>query len=194
MSDSRYVHYLMRTIGREPTHAMLVNLKRTTTIPWLADCRRIIEQLDDAAQHSVVRFVMASGVPRQQAMTVIETVLLYGKAGGRREAARALGDFQGTQANTLAMRALADPDPQVQANIVPQLRGRGIPGVLPNLLELVESPYAAVRNGKAGEPLGVLRSLTSWPPSKCSMRMSAAVRACSSRRLIRRASCCSTTN
>ena len=43
------------------------------------------------------------------------------------------------------MSALADPDPQVQANIIPQLRGRGIPGVLPSLLELVESPYAVVR-------------------------------------------------
>ena len=43
------------------------------------------------------------------------------------------------------MQALADPDPQVQANIIPQLRGRGIPGVLPSLLELVESPYAVVR-------------------------------------------------
>jgi HEAT repeat protein len=51
----------------------------------------------------------------------------------------------GSEANALAMRALADPDPQVQANIIPQLRGRGIPGVLPNLLEFVESPYAVVR-------------------------------------------------
>ena len=43
------------------------------------------------------------------------------------------------------MKALADPDPQVQANIIPQLRGRGIPGVLPSLMDLVESPYAVVR-------------------------------------------------
>ena len=43
------------------------------------------------------------------------------------------------------MSALADPDPQVQANVIPQLRGRGIPGVLPSLMELVESPYTVVR-------------------------------------------------
>jgi HEAT repeat protein len=145
-SDSRFVHYLMRKIGREPNAAMAANLKRITAIPWLADCRRIIDQLDDAGQHSAIRFVMASGIPRQQAFTVIETVLLNGKPGGRREAARALGDFPGSEANNLAMRALADPDPQVQANLIPQLRGRGIPGVLPNLLALIESPYAAVRN------------------------------------------------
>ena len=144
-SDSRFVHYLMRKIGRDPTAVMAANLKRITAIPWLADCRRIIDQLDDAGQHSAVRFVMASGVPRQQAFAVIETILLNGKPGGRREAARALADFPGSEANNLAMRALADPDPQVQANIIPQLRGRGIPGVLQNLLVLVESPYAGVR-------------------------------------------------
>jgi len=42
--------------------------------------------------------------------------------------------------------ALDDPDPQVQANAIPQLRGRGIPGVLPRLIEMVDSPYAVVRN------------------------------------------------
>ena len=135
----------MRKIGREPTPAMAVNLKKMTSISWLGDCRRIMDQIDDAGQHSAVRFVMASGVPRQQALGLVETILLHGKPGGRREAARALGEFQGTDANALAMSALADPDPQVQANIIPQLRGRGIPGVLPSLLELVESPYAVVR-------------------------------------------------
>jgi len=144
-SDSRFVHYLMRKIGREPTPAMASNLKKVTSISWLSDCRRIIDQIDDAGQHSAVRFVMASGIPRQHALGLVETVLLHGKPGGRREAARALGALQGADANAMAMSALADPDPQVQANIIPQLRGRGIPGVLPSLLELVESPYAVVR-------------------------------------------------
>jgi HEAT repeat protein len=144
-SDTRFVHYLMRKIGREPSNVVAANLKRITSIPWLADCRRVVDHLDDAGQHSAIRFVIASGVPRQQAFTVIEAVLMNGKPGGRREAARALADFPGTDANNLAMKALADPDPQVQANIIPQLRGRGIPGVLQNLLVLIESPYTVVR-------------------------------------------------
>ena len=144
-NDARFVHYLMRKIGHEPTAAMALNLKKLTSISWLSDSRRIMDQIDDAGQHSAVRFVMASGVPRQQTLGLIETILLHGKPGGRREAARALGEFQGTDANALAMSAMADPDPQVQANLIPQLRGRGIPGVLPSLLELVDSPYAVVR-------------------------------------------------
>ncbi len=145
-SDSRFVHCLMRKIGHEPAHAMAANLKKVTSISWLGDCRRIMDQIDDAGQHSAVRFVVASGIPRPQAQGLIEMILLYGKPGGRREAARALSEFQGVEANNLAMNALNDPDPQVQANIIPQLRGRGIPGVLPSLLELLESPYAVIRN------------------------------------------------
>jgi HEAT repeat protein len=49
-------------------------------------------------------------------------------------------------ANALAMRALQDPDPDVQAKIVPQLRHRGIPGAVGRLIELLESPHAVVRN------------------------------------------------
>ena len=91
---------------------------------------------------------MASGVPRAQVLGLIENILLHGKPGGRREAARALADFQGAEANALAMKGLADPDPQVQANIIPQLRGRGIPGVLPGLMEHVDSPYAVGRRAR----------------------------------------------
>ena len=43
------------------------------------------------------------------------------------------------------MAALKDPDPHVQAHIASQLRGRGIPGALPTLLEMVDSRHAVVR-------------------------------------------------
>ena len=70
---------------------------------------------------------------------------MHGKGGGRREAARALAAFPGAAANALAMKFLYDPDPHVQAAIVGQLRGRGIPGILPELVKMVDSPHAVVR-------------------------------------------------
>ncbi len=143
--DARFVHYLMRKIGREPTTVIANNLKKVTSIAWLSDCRRLMEQLDDAGQHAAVRFTMVSAVPRPHAFKLIESMLLHGKPEGRREAARALAEFQNADANILAMRTLADPDPQVQANIIAQLRGRGIPGIVPSLLEMVESSHPTVR-------------------------------------------------
>ena len=144
-SDAKFIHYLLRRIGREPSATVAQNLKRVESICWLHGGERLLDQLDDAGQHAIVRLVMTTDIPRPQAFATIEHLLLCGKPGGRREAARALAEFKGADANALAMRALGDPDPQVQANVVPQLRGRGIPGILPALLELVESPYEVVR-------------------------------------------------
>jgi HEAT repeat protein len=144
-SDDRFLHYLLKRIGREPSPTVAQNLKRLQSVVWIGDTGRLLGQIDDAGQHAIVRLAMTAGIPRQQAMAVIEQVLLQGKPGGRREAARALAAFHGADANALAMRALADPDPQVQANLALQLRGRGIPGVLTILLQMIESPHDVVR-------------------------------------------------
>lgn len=143
--DARFVHHLLKKIGREPSATVAQNLKRVESISWFADLTKLLDQIDDAGQHAIVRLAITAAIPRQQAFAAIECTLLHGKPGGRREAARMLAEFRGADANALAMQALPDPDPQVQAFIVAQLRSRGIPGILPSLLELVESPYEAVR-------------------------------------------------
>ena len=143
--DLKFIEYLLRKIGREPSPAAAQNLKRLESIVWLRSGQRQWRQLDDAAQHALVRLLMASGTPRQQALAVIEDVLRHGRGGGRREAAHALAEFAGAEAGALAMKYLHDPDPHVQAHVVGQLRGRGIPGILPVLVEMVDSPHAVVR-------------------------------------------------
>jgi HEAT repeat protein len=144
-SDLKFVRYFLRKIGREPAAAVGQNLKRITAVSWLRLGGMFLDQLDAAAQHGVVRLVMHSGVPRLPAFSALEHILLHGKPAGRREAARALAEFHGADANVLALKALDDPDAQVQANILAHLRRRGIPGALPRLLEMVDSRHAAVR-------------------------------------------------
>jgi HEAT repeat protein len=89
---------------------------------------------------------MGSGIPRAQAFSLIEYLLQHGKSGGRRAAAEALDQFRGADANLLALQALDDKDPEVQAKILAQLRGRGIPGALARLVEVIDSPHEIVRN------------------------------------------------
>jgi len=143
--DLNFIQYLLRKIGHEPSPAVAQNLKRMDSIAWLRKGQTLWRQLDDAAQHAVVRLLMASNIPRQQALATIEAVLAHGRSGGRREAARALADFPGAEANALALKMLNDADPHVQAHVVSQLRGRGIPGILHGLVEMVDSPHAVVR-------------------------------------------------
>jgi HEAT repeat protein len=144
-SDIVFFRLLLRKFGCDVADPVRQNVKKIETFSWLHRGGRIVDQLDDEAQQNLVRLLMASGVPHHQAFGTVEWILTQGKPAGRREAAAALADFPGADANTLALRALDDPDPQVQANIVQQVRGRGIPGVLPRLLELLDSPHAVVR-------------------------------------------------
>jgi hypothetical protein len=144
-SDERFVQYLLRKIGREPAAMVTQNLKRIEAIPWLREDDQLLDRLDDAGQHGVVRLAMCSGIPRSEAFALVKHLLRHGRPGGRREAADALTQFAGTEANQLALSALDDPDPQVQANAVGQLRSRNIPGVLARLIEMVDSPHEVVR-------------------------------------------------
>jgi len=143
--DLAFVRHLLRKIGREPSPTVRQNLKRITSIVWLRNVDSFLDQFDDGVQYGAVQLVMASGVPRTQAFGLLEYMLRRGRPGGRRAAAEALAEFHGAEANALALAALDDPEPGVQAAVVLQLRRRGLPGVLSRLVELLESPHHVVR-------------------------------------------------
>jgi HEAT repeat protein len=143
--DAPFVRYLLRKIGREPSPVVRQNLKRITAIAWLRNLDDNLESLDDGGQHALVRLVMASGIPRQQAFATIAQLMSGGSSGGRRAAAEALEEFNGGEANSLALAALDDADPHVQAAVLGHIRRRGIPGMLSRLIDLLESPHLMVR-------------------------------------------------
>ena len=144
-SDLELVEYLLRKIGRQPSAAVAQNRKRIESFAWVRGGGAALDQLDDLAQHAAVRLVTASSLPRDQAFGVIAYLVRQGKPSGRRAAAEALAAFHGAAANDLALEALDDPDPEVQAKLLPQLRQRGIPGALNRLVEMLDSPHGAVR-------------------------------------------------
>ncbi len=145
-TDLRFVQHLLAKLGADPSPPAMQNLKKVQAVGWLHEGVAFLNQLDETGQHGVVRLVMNSGIPRLQAFTVIQQLLLHGKPGGRRAAALALAEFSGADANAFAVRVLDDPDPHVQASVVRQLRRRGIPGVLARMVELLDSPHAEVRS------------------------------------------------
>ncbi len=151
--DLKFVQHLLRKIGFEPSAAAAQNLKRLDNIAWVRHDDQLINSLDEAEQHSLVQMVMASGIKRLDVFKTIEHLLRYGKPGGRRAAAQALARFNGAEANALAVEALEDTDPQVQAAILAQVRQRGIPGALLRLVEFSNSPHEIVRQA-ARDSLG----------------------------------------
>jgi hypothetical protein len=144
-SDLKFIRNFLRKIGRDPSAIVKDNLKRIDTIPWLQHKENVIGHLEEGSQLSLVQLVTSAGISRAQVFSTIECILLNGKPMGRREAARALTAFNGADANSLALEALDDPDSQVQAIVVEQLRRRGIPGIMPRLVGMLDSPHVEVR-------------------------------------------------
>lgn len=143
--DREFVEPFLRRIGSEPSPAVRRNLARIEHFAWLRPGQTLIDELDEAAQHSTIELLAASGMNRLQAFQTISHLVLHGKPDGRRAAVRALAAFHGIEANQLAMQAIDDEDPYVQALALAQLRERGIPGAVSLLIERTESPLPVVQ-------------------------------------------------
>jgi HEAT repeat protein len=144
--DEKFIENFLRKIGNRSSLEISTNLKRLDTVVWAQAEPEILSQLDEEAQQGAVQLALCSGISRVTAQKLITYLLRFGKTSARRAAAAALAGIRGTDANQLALAALNDPDPQVQATALGQLRQRGIKGALPMLLSKIDSPDEAVRS------------------------------------------------
>ncbi len=144
--DEPFIHHLLRRVGYEPSSTAGANLRRIESFAWVQEAPELLDRLDDACQHAAIQLLMASGMKRFDVFPIIDRVLEFGKVGGRRASALALAEFKGTDANRLLIRALRDSDPEVQANVLVQLRQKGFPGAMATLIALLDSRHEIVRH------------------------------------------------
>ena len=143
--DDGFLRLFLRKIGFEPSPVCAKNLKKIDSVSWLQEDLDYLLTLDEAEQHAAVQLGCHCGMNRLEVLRILRFLLAKGGAMGRRAAAEALVNFSGSAANQLALSALEDEDPIVQATIIRQLRGRGIAGVMPRIIEMAESPHHAVQ-------------------------------------------------
>lgn len=149
--DVKFLENLAKHVGTKPKRGVLETLTTLKSLVWARPEAPVFEELDDACQESMVTILVHSAVPRPQVLETIGYLLLHGKPGGRRAAARAIEQHRDAKATEFVRAALADDDPEVLAEILPQLRVRQVPDSLSLLIRMVDSPYEEVRTalGKA---------------------------------------------
>ncbi|HUG66152.1 MAG TPA: HEAT repeat domain-containing protein [Pirellulaceae bacterium] len=144
-NDASFVRHLLTHFVDEVPKSAKCNLKRIESFPWLRDDLNLLSNLNATEQRGAIHLTMASGMSRLRVFEVIEFILANGEAEARREAAKALTEFHGAEANAAVMRALEDDAPAVRAIAVSQLRERGIRGAMTTLIELIDSADEVVR-------------------------------------------------
>lgn len=143
--DAAFVNALLKKTGADLTASIRRNLARIEHFSWLEPGQTLLDELSEENQRAAVQLIMASGMKRLEAFETIAHLVSHGKRAGRSAAAAALAEFHGNEANQVALKALEDEDPLVQAAVVEQLRERGIPGAISLLLKLTGHPQPLVR-------------------------------------------------
>jgi hypothetical protein len=149
--DLQFVSRFLHRIGRPLSPTAAKNAKRLRSVAWLKDFEPLLKDLDEEAQCGAISLVTHSGIPKLQSFDMVKSVLFEGRPEGRREAAKAIAEFPGSEANAAAIKALEDSDTQVQANIIGHIRSRGIPGIMSVLVKKVGSDSPLVREAVRAE-------------------------------------------
>lgn len=143
--DLPFIRLLLGRIGRAPAETIRKNLRKLDSLSWLTENTTVLDTLSESDQQAAVSLATLSGLNRLKAFGVLKHVLQHGHVGARRDAAEALPEFNGADADQLAMQGLDDPDPHVQALMARQLRGRRIPGAIARLIQFLDSPHEVIR-------------------------------------------------
>ena len=143
--DVKFLENMAQYIGTKPKRGVLESLTTFKSIAWARPEAPVFGEVDDACQESLVTILVHSAVPRPQVLETLGYFLLHGKPGGRRAAARSIGQYRDAVATNYVRGALDDDDPEVLAAILPQLRSRKVPDALSLLIRMVDSPHEEVR-------------------------------------------------
>lgn len=144
-TDIPFLRNLLKRIGFELSDTLRAHLKRVDSLPCLTQSLAVLDTLSEKDEVAAILLAIGSNLNRLEAFRVVQYLMTRGRTAARRLASRALAEFGGADANQLALHGLRDPDPQVQANVTRQLRDRGIPGAITQLIRLLDNPHEEVR-------------------------------------------------
>ena len=144
--DLTFVRQWLNRIASPSSDAIKTTLRRIESIAWLERDLSLLDALAEPEQAAAAELIVKSNMNRLQAFEGLKHILRNGRPTGRRAASAMLAEFGGAEANQLVLDGLDDTDAEVQANMVVQLRERGIPGAISRLIRLLDSRHEVVRN------------------------------------------------
>lgn len=144
-TDAKFLENLMAVAGAGASKTVTETLSRFDGFAWAKPGHPSLAQMDDQGQADAVALLMATSIPSKELLGLVGYLLLEGKTGGRRAAARAIHRFEFAEADGIVIRALNDPDPVVRAHVLKELRPRGIPRAMSLLIRMVDTPHDEIR-------------------------------------------------
>ena len=143
--DLKFVKNLLQMVRARSQRSVQETFGRLDRLSWAEPGHEVLRKLDDSGQRDAVRLLAATSIERSQPLKVFAYLLAEGTTEGSRAAAEALAEFQGPEADAVAIKALNNRDPVIRAHLIRQLRPRKIPGAMSLLIRMVDHPHVEVR-------------------------------------------------
>ena len=144
-NDPEFVARLLKFASEGFTADAARNLARIRGFSWLQPGDRGIDSFSDQDQALCIKLVAATGIKPDDFLSLLENVIKHSGPEARWAACSALASIPGDRGNSLALKAIEDPDPRVQATATSQIRDRHVPNAMAILLKQIDSPHEEVR-------------------------------------------------
>jgi len=144
-TDHSFVRRLLAFCNQTKSSQLEKNLKRIRKLSWLKSLNEFLDNFNEEEQQWCVQFLKLVNLKQDTLINALEVLLHHASPAGRLAACRALSTIGGDRTNKLVLEALQDELPEVRAAATRQLRERHIPGTIPMLLNMLDSPHSVIR-------------------------------------------------
>ncbi|GAB4151097.1 MAG: hypothetical protein Tsb009_26320 [Planctomycetaceae bacterium] len=150
-SDPEFISFLLRWLPDPLTPKQQKNLEAIDSVTWLNGTNDKLPELPPGLHESLVRFVGALGLQRDEKIRIFEWLIHNGSLEARLAATDALASQGKETVQEMLYESLESDDEEVQAWATGQLRQQGVPQAVPLLLDRLDSPLEDVREAAREE-------------------------------------------
>lgn len=149
--DMEFVCFLLRNWPRTLSVFQQKNLRQVQSLGWIDPADLHLEMIPAVLQKTLIACVLATGLPEEHKLAVLEWMVKYGSSEGRQAAAVVMMELEDTKVQDVVLESLQSEDAEVQAWATSQLRPREVPQAFAMLIQRLDSPMKEVQEAARKE-------------------------------------------
>lgn len=150
-TDAEFISHLLRHWPRKLSLFQHKNLKQVQKLAWINPEDLQFEIIPAALHRPLISLVLATSLPEDHKLAVLEWMVKHGSPEGRHAASDVLVDLEDNKVQEVVLEGLDSDDADVQAWATSQLRTRDVPQAFALLIQRLDSPMLEVQEAARRE-------------------------------------------
>ena len=145
-TDKKFVNYLLRVVGDNPSQTTKDALKRFKAFSWIISGNEAIPDLIAGEEASFVQLIAHATLPRETTLAMFDLIFKLPSVKGRLAAIKAIRAFNGDDVNRILVAAANDSDPEVCSEAFRVMKAKRVREVDQIIMQKYDHPSAMVRD------------------------------------------------